>query len=110
MAFYTATKFSSDIAVAAPFYSIVLDEWLEAVRNITIPIYLFFGGADSFIPKERIQQIDSRFQELGKNYQLKVYENAEHGFFCHERSSYNLLAAEDAWYELTEFLKKYLKN
>ncbi len=110
MAFYTATKFSSDIAVAAPFYSIVLDEWLEAVRNITIPIYLFFGGADSFIPKERIQQIDSRFQELGKNYQLKVYENAEHGFFCHERSSYNLLAAENSWDELREFLKKYLKN
>lgn len=110
MAFYTATKFSSEIAVAAPFYSVVLDEWLEAVRNITIPVYLFFGGADIFIPQERIQQIDSRFRELGKNYQLKVYENAEHGFFCHERSSYNALAAEDSWHELTEFLKKYLKK
>ncbi|MDJ0686934.1 MAG: dienelactone hydrolase family protein [Xenococcaceae cyanobacterium MO_188.B32] len=73
-------------------------------------LLLFFGGADSFIPKERIQQIDSRFQELGTNYQLKVYDNAEHGFFCQERSSYNLLAAENSWNELTKFWKKYLKN
>ncbi|MGK7952351.1 MAG: dienelactone hydrolase family protein [Xenococcaceae cyanobacterium] len=41
---------------------------------------------------------------------LKVYENAEHSFFCHERSAYNPSAAKDAWYELTGFLKKYLKN
>ena len=110
MTFYTATRFSSDIAVAAPFYSVVLDEWLEAVKDITIPVYLFFGGADIFIPQERVQQIDSRFQQLGKNYKLKMYENAEHGFFCQERSSYNSLAAEDSWYELTTFLKKYLTN
>lgn len=108
MTFLTATKLSSEITLAAPFYSVVLDEWLEAVKDITVPVYLFFGGVDSFIPQERIQQINSRFQELGKNYRLKVYHNAEHGFFCHERSSYNQLAAEDSWQELTKFLKQYL--
>ncbi|WP_083892481.1 dienelactone hydrolase family protein [Pleurocapsa sp. PCC 7319] len=53
--------------------------------------------------------MDSRFKELGKNYKLKVYDRAEHGFFCHERSSYNQLAAEDSWNELTAFLKKHLE-
>lgn len=67
-----------------------------------------FGGADPFILKERIQQINSRFQELDKNYRLKVYDNADHGFFCHELFSYNSLAAEDSWRELTKFLKKHL--
>ena len=110
MTFCTATKFSSQIAVAAPFYSVVLDEWLEAVKDITVPIYLFFGGADSFIPVRRIQEIDSRFKELDKNYKLKVYNDAEHGFFCHERFSYNRLAAEDSWHELTKFLTKYLSE
>ncbi|MEM7760251.1 MAG: dienelactone hydrolase family protein [Cyanobacteria bacterium P01_A01_bin.40] len=108
MAFYTATKFSSEITVAAPFYSVVPDEWLEAVKNINIPVYLFFGGADPFIPKERIQQIEARFQELDRDYRLKVYDDADHGFFCYERSSYNQLAAEDSWCELTNFFKKYL--
>lgn len=110
MTFYAATRFSSEIAVAAPFYSVVLDEWFESIQDITIPIQLFFGGADPFIPQERIQQIDSRFQELDKNYRLKVYDDADHGFFCHERSSYNQLAAEDSWRELTKFFKKYLKK
>ncbi|MEM7555435.1 MAG: dienelactone hydrolase family protein [Cyanobacteria bacterium P01_A01_bin.84] len=108
MTFYTATRFSSEIAIAAPFYSVVLDEWLEAVRDINIPIHLFFGGADPFIPPERIKQIESRFQELGKNYKLEIYHNADHGFFCNERSSYNHLAAEDSWYKLKEFFKKHL--
>ncbi|MGD1919091.1 MAG: dienelactone hydrolase family protein [Pleurocapsa sp.] len=108
MAFYTATRFSAEIAVAAPFYGVVLDEWLEAVQNVTVPVYLFFGGADPFIPKERIAQIELRFQQLGKNYRLKVYDDADHGFFCSERSSYNKLAAEESWYELTEFFQKHM--
>ncbi len=66
---------------------VVLDEWLEAVTNITIPMYLFFGGADPFIPSDRLKQIDSRFKELNKEYKLKIYPEAEHGFFCQERSS-----------------------
>ncbi len=108
MAFATATKLSSEIAAAAPFYAIVLDEWLEAVTEITVPIYLFFGGADPFIPSDRIKQIESRFRELNKEYQLKIYPDADHGFFCHERSAYDPLAAEDSWAELTNFFRTHL--
>ena len=105
LTFFTACKLSDEIAAAAPFYGMVLDEWIEAVEEIAVPIYLFFGGVDPFIPCARIRQIESRFQKLGKDYTLKVYPNAGHGFFCHERSDYNRLAAEDAWRELTRFLR-----
>ncbi len=108
LTFFTATNFSDQIAVAAPFYGMVFDEWLEAVKNISIPVYLFFGGVDQFIPSDRIKQIDSRFKELDKNYRLKVYPNAGHGFFCHERSSYDPLAANDSWQELMKFFQEYL--
>lgn len=110
LTFLTACKLSDAIAAAAPFYGMVLDEWIEAVANITVPVYLFFGGADPFIPLERVRQIESRFKELGKAYTLKVYPDADHGFFCHERSSYNRLAAEDAWRELTRFFHKHLQR
>ena len=106
--FFTATKFSSEIALATPFYGMVFDEWIEAVTNITIPVYLFFGGVDPFINSDRIKQIDSRFKELGKNYRLKVYLDAEHGFFGDERSSYNPSAAQDSWYKLIKFFQQYL--
>lgn len=95
LTFLTACKMSSAFAAAAPFYGMVLDEWISAADNITVPVYLFFGGVDRFIPKERVKQIESRLKELGKEYTLKVYPDADHGFFCNERSSYNPLAAED---------------
>jgi carboxymethylenebutenolidase len=108
LTFFTACKFSNEIAAAAPFYGMVLDEWIEAVKDITIPIYLFFGGIDPFIPRDRIHQIESRFQELGKEYTLKLYPDASHGFFCNERSSYHPTAAADTWSELLQFLGKHL--
>lgn len=109
LTFFTACKLSNEIAVAAPFYGMVSDDWVDAVKDITVPIYLFFGGQDPFIPGERIRQIESRFQELGKDYTLKVYPDAGHGFFCHERSDYNHLAAEDAWGEVTRFFHQHLQ-
>ncbi|MBD1999272.1 dienelactone hydrolase family protein [Leptolyngbya sp. FACHB-541] len=108
LTFFTACKFSGVIAAAAPFYGMVLDEWIDAIPNITVPMYLFFGGIDLFIPLERIQQIESRFQELDKEYTLKIYPEADHGFFYHERSSYNRVAAEDSWQQLTRFLRQHL--
>ncbi|OCQ97748.1 dienelactone hydrolase [Nostoc sp. MBR 210] len=108
LSFFTACKLSNQITAAAPFYGMVLDEWIEAVQDITIPVYLFFGGRDNFIASDRIQQINTRFQELGKDYILKVYPYAGHGFFCDERSDYNQPAAEDAWYELMKFFDQYL--
>ncbi len=110
LTFLAACKLSDEITAAAPFYGMVLDEWIEAMPNITVPIYLFHGGVDPFIPLERIQQIESRFQALGKEYTLKVYPDADHGFFCHERSSYSRLAAEDSWHELTRFFNKNLQE
>ncbi|MEW6733308.1 MAG: dienelactone hydrolase family protein [Acidobacteriota bacterium] len=110
LTFFTACKLSVEIAAAAPFYGMVANEWIDAVKEVSVPIYLFFGGLDPFIPLERVKQVESRFKELGKEYQLKVYPDADHGFFCHERSSYNRLAAEDAWHELTQFFYKYLQS
>ncbi|MBE9168604.1 dienelactone hydrolase family protein [Pleurocapsales cyanobacterium LEGE 06147] len=110
LTFFTACKFSAEISAAAPFYGMVLDEWIEAVKNITVPIYLFFGGVAPFIPRDRIQQIEARFQQLGKEYTLKIYPDANHGFFCNERSSYQQAAAADSWHELIGFFQKHLQK
>jgi carboxymethylenebutenolidase len=108
LTFFAACKFSNEIAAAAPFYGMVLDEWIEKVTDITVPVCLFFGGADPFIGRDRIHQIESRFQELGKAYKLKLYPDANHGFFCNERSSYHPTAAADAWDELLQFFARHL--
>ncbi|MCU0543985.1 MAG: dienelactone hydrolase family protein [Oscillatoriaceae cyanobacterium Prado104] len=108
LTFLTACKFSDRIAAAAAFYGMVLDDWIEKVTDITVPIYLFFGGADPFISVDRIQQIESRFQQLDKACKLKIYPDANHGFFCNERSSYHPESAADAWQELLQFFDRHL--
>lgn len=110
LSFLAACKFSDEIAAVAPFYGMVLDDWIEAITNITVPVYLFHGEKDPFIPVERVKQIETRFKELSKEYKLKVYPDADHGFFCHERSSYNRLAAEDSWHELMQFFHRHLQK
>lgn len=110
LTFLTVCRFSAEIAAAATFYGMVLDEWIEAVEEITVPVYLFFGGADPFISGDRIQQIETQFKQLNKDYTLKVYPEATHGFFCNERSSYHPPAARDAWCKLTRFLQTHLKD
>ncbi|MBU7585711.1 MAG: dienelactone hydrolase family protein [Nostoc sp. TH1S01] len=110
LAFLSACKLSNEIAAIAPFYGVVLDEWIDAAININVPMYLFFGGVDPFIPLQRVEQMESRLQEFGKEYQLKIYKDADHGFFCHERSSYNHEAAEDSWHELVYFFRQHLQS
>ncbi|MFQ4139804.1 dienelactone hydrolase family protein [Nodosilinea sp. PGN35] len=108
LSFLAACRFSAAIAAAAPFYGMVLDEWIEAVSDITVPVALFFGGQDPFIGRDRIQQIEARFAALGKAYSLTVYPEADHGFFCHERASYNAAAAADSWERLMQFFRHHL--
>ena len=107
-----ASKFSDQIAATASFYGlygISVEQWNELIKTITAPVYLFLGEVDSFIPLDLVKQVESRFQELDKDYTLKVYPGANHGFFCNERSDYNAAAAEDSWQELTKFFGKHLQ-
>jgi carboxymethylenebutenolidase len=108
LSFLAACRFSAEIAAAAPFYGMVLDEWIEAVQDITVPMLLFFGGQDPFIGGDRIQQIETRFQQLGKPYRVQVYPDANHGFFCHERESYHPAAARHSWQTLMDFFQRHL--
>ena len=113
LAFLTACKLPTAIAAAASFYGfygIALEDWFAMMPALTVPVYFFLGDADPFIPLAQVSQIESRLQELGKAYSLKIYRDADHGFFCHERSNYNQLAAEDAWHQLTRFFYKHLRG
>ena len=106
--FLTACTLSHRIAAAASFYGMVRDEWIDAVDAITVPIHLFFGGKDEFIPPDRISRIESRFAELHKPCGITVYPDADHGFFCHERPSFDEHAARDSWRTVLAFFAEHL--
>ncbi len=83
---------------------------LDYADKLEAPMLLFFGGQDAFIPLEQVDKIKARLRDLGKDAETIVFPEADHGFFCDERASYDRTAAEEAWRRLTEFFSRHLKS
>ena len=83
---------------------------LEYAEQLQAPMLLFFGGKDAFIPSDEVDTIRGRLKDLGKEAEVVVYPEADHGFFCDERPSYNQQAADDAWRRMTDFFARHLKD
>lgn len=106
--FFCAAALSDEIAAAAGFYGMVPNEWLERADAIRVPLLLFFGGLDPWIPLGRVAQIKQRLDEAGADARIELYRDADHGFFCDERDSYDAAAAADSWQKLTAFFACHL--
>jgi carboxymethylenebutenolidase len=64
---------------------------------------LHFGTLDKHIPKADIDRVHGAHPEV----EIFWYE-ADHGFNCNDRASYNAAAAKQARDRSLEFLKKHL--
>ena len=85
------------------YYGSSIPEFLES--NVNCPGILHFGSADKGIPMESIEKV-KKFINMNKNkVELFIYENADHGFNCNQRKSYNKIAAEKAFEKTIKFLK-----
>ncbi|XAO72269.1 MAG: dienelactone hydrolase family protein [Acetobacteraceae bacterium] len=68
------------------------------------PVQLHFGGQDAHIPHTDILTIRQNQPDL----ELFVYDQADHGFGCFDRSSYNEDAASLAWQRSMDFLSQHI--
>jgi carboxymethylenebutenolidase len=94
-----------DIAVTASFYGARIVSYtpgggeptLSQTAAIAGKIYLFFGMNDESIPPAEIAQIETALTQNRIPHQIWQYPDAEHGFCCDLRASYNPTAAASAW-------------
>ena len=111
--YLTAAHHAQDIKAAVAFYGGGIPMGnpspLSRTGEIKAPIYLFFGGKDPLIPMDHVGQINTELTSKKVNFQMKVYPEATHGFFCDERQSYNEPAAKDAWEKTKSFFAQHLK-
>ena len=100
------TACTTDVAAAAAFYGggIAAPEGpggktstLSRTPGITGRIVCFFGGRDQLIPKEHVDAIRKSLVDAGVDHEIVVYEDADHGFHCDQRASYDAAASADAW-------------
>jgi carboxymethylenebutenolidase len=79
----------------------------NADQKPKVPTMLHFGEKDASIPMTDVEIIK---QKRGGDCEIYVYADAQHGFHCDERGSYNEGAAKLAWSRTQGFLQKHLKK
>ena len=60
-------------------------------------IHCYFGGQDSMIPADQVETIRQALRGAGTRHEVVVYDDADHGFNCDQRASFDGPSAEDAW-------------
>ena len=72
------------------------------------PVLFFWGGKDRFITGDHRRQTVDAMHAAGKPFVHVLYDQADHGFFCDERPSYQASAARGAWGLVRDFLAEHL--
>ena len=107
----------TDIRAAASFYGggIAAPEGpggapstLSRTPGIRGRIHCYFGGRDTFIASDQVDAIRAALGEAGIRHEVVCYEEAEHGFHCDQRESFDALASRDAWTRTLELFKQEL--
>jgi carboxymethylenebutenolidase len=79
---------------------------IDVAKNLTVPVIGFYGGLDTGIPLDSVQQMQEELKKGKSGSEIVVYPNADHGFLADYRPSYNKQSAEEAWKRLHEWFKK----
>jgi carboxymethylenebutenolidase len=105
LAYLSAAAGSVDAAVA--YYGGGIQNYLDRAAHITQPILFHYAGQDHAIPVEAVESVQSAF--AGRtNAAFHLYADAEHGFNCTDRASYNQRAAALAHGRTLTFLAEQL--
>ena len=80
---------------------------IDLVSKLRAPVLGLYGGADTGIPAETIEQMRNALKAAKSPSEIIVYPDAPHGFHADYRPSYREEPAEDGWKRLQEWLQKY---
>jgi carboxymethylenebutenolidase len=90
LAYMAAARGSVDAAVA--YYGGGIQNQLDEAAKIKVPMQFHYGELDEHIPLSAVGQIQERF--AGRtDTEFHIYPNADHGFNCWDRASYNQRAS-----------------
>ena len=81
---------------------------IDMTATMSCPLLGIFGGQDSHVPPAHIDAIEAATRGHGKQFEYHVYDEAGHAFLGHYHASYNVVAANDAWERIFEFLERNL--
>jgi carboxymethylenebutenolidase len=104
IAFLAAAKLNG-LSAAIGFYGGQIAKNVD--EKPKIPVQLHFGEKDASIPMSDVELIK---QKRSGDCEIYVYADAQHGFNCEERGSYNEAVAKLARERSRTFFEKHLKK
>ena len=97
------------LAAAVSYYGGRLDQLVDLAPALHADHLFFWGGKDQHIPQETIDKVIGAVKAAGKSYTNVVISDADHGFNCDDRASYDPLGAKEAWAHSLAFFGNRLK-
>ncbi len=102
MAYKLATADKVDAAVG--YYGGGIAQALDTAKNLHCPLMLHFGETDKHITMDLVDKIKEALKDIG-HVEIFVYKDADHGFNCDARASYDRQSAMLAYGRSYCFLK-----
>lgn len=107
LSYHTAANGLVDAAIC--YYGGGIQNNLDRAGEIEVPVLMLFGEEDSHIPMDAVHQIAEAFED-NELVDIVSFTDAEHGFNCTHRDSYNQRAAVEAHGESLIFLSEILQD
>ena len=83
---------------------------LSRTSKIAGRLECYFGGQDRLIPTDQVASVRTALADAGVDHDVQVYADADHGFNCDQRATYNEVAAKDAWQRTFKMFGAQLKG
>lgn len=88
---------------------LVTDE--SVIKGINAHILGIFGAQDRGIPVDSVKKFEETMKALGKQIEIKIYDDAGHGFQNpNNKQGYKAEDAADAWKRQTDFFAREFKG
>lgn len=79
---------------------------VDIASELKTPILGLYGGSDTGIPVETVEQMRDRLKSSRSGSEIIVYPDTPHAFFADYRPSYRKEQAEDGWKRLQAWFKQ----
>jgi carboxymethylenebutenolidase len=80
---------------------------IDLVKELKAPVLGLYGGADTGIPNETVEQMRKAVKDAGKTAEIVLYPDTPHGFYADYRPTYRKDKADDGWKKMLDWFKKH---
>jgi carboxymethylenebutenolidase len=80
---------------------------VDIASKLTVPVLGLYGGKDTGIPLDTVEQMRDRLKQSSSKSEIIVYPDAPHAFFADYRPSYREEEAKDGWKRLLAWFKQH---